>query len=269
VHRFGRPFGPRYAVGLGDRVRNYLLVHHELGLDPRPAIDHFEREYGAERVRPLVERVEQELRGPFHFFDAIYCINLDRDTGRWESVMRQAKTLGIDHRIRRFSAIETPHSQHIGCALSHRAIVAEAKWLGLRNVLTLEDDVLFSRETADVLTWSLAELAEREWQLLYLGGHRWGQTFSPAPGCRFLQIARGLTSSHAVAFHESVYDSILAEVPPTPTAMVRWLRSQHGIDQYLAQRFAGISLVTCPSIATHSPLLPQESPPFEPLPVTG
>jgi GR25 family glycosyltransferase involved in LPS biosynthesis len=216
-----------------------------------------------------VDRVEEELRGPFEFFDAIYCINLDRETQRWESVMRQGRVLGIDHRIRRFPAIETPVSHHIGCALSHRAVVAEAKWLGLRNVLTLEDDVLFSRETPEVLTQALAELAGREWQLLYLGGHRWGETFPPAPGGRYLQTASGLTCLHAVAFHESVYDSILAEVPSTPAAMARWLRTHRGLDQYLSRRFAGISLVTCPSVATQPFLIPQESPPVEPLPSAG
>jgi hypothetical protein len=114
THRFNRPFGPRYPVSVEDRVRNYLLVHDELRLDPGPAIAHLEQEFGAESVRPLVDRVEQELRGPFHFFDAIYCINLDRETGRWESVMRQCKALGIDHRIRRFAAIDTPASHGIG-----------------------------------------------------------------------------------------------------------------------------------------------------------
>ena len=265
VHRFGRPLGPPYPLSLEDRVRNYLLVRDELGLDPGPAIDHFEQEFGAERVRPLVDRVEQELRGPFHFFDAIYCINLDRETGRWESVMRQGKALGIDHRIRRFAAIETPDSHHIGCGLSHRAVVAEAKWLGLRNVLVLEDDVLFSRQITDVLAKSLAELAEREWRLLYLGGQRWGRTLPEAPGCRFLQTAHGLTCLHAVAYHHAVYDQILTEVPATPTAMACWLRTHRGIDQHYAHRFDGVSLVTCPSVATQPDLLPHESS-FEPLP---
>jgi hypothetical protein len=269
MHRFSRPLGPRYPVSVEDRVRNYLLVHDELGLDPGAAIEHFEQEFGAERVRPAVKRAEQELRGPFHFFDAIYCINLDQETGRWESVMRQATALGIDHRIRRFAAIETPHDHRIGCALSHRGVVAEAKWLGLRNVLVLKDDVIFSRQIADVLAQSLAELAEREWRLLYLGGHRWDQAFPKAPGCRFLQTAHGPTSLQAVAYHHTVYDPILAELPATPTAMARWLQTHGGIDQYYAQRFDGASVVTCPSVASQPPLLSQETPPFEPLPVTG
>ena len=269
MHRFNRPFGPRYAVSVDDRVRNYLLAHDELGWDPGPAIDHLGQEFGAERVGRAVERVAQELRGPFHFFDAIYCINLDRETGRWESVMRQSKALGIDHRVRRFAAIETPHSHHIGCALSHRAIVAEAQWLGLRNVLVLEDDVLFSRQTVDVLAQSLAELAGQSWSLLHLGGHRGGGALPFAPGGQFLQAARGLTGLHAVAYHCSAYARILAEVPATPTAMARWLRAHQGIDHYYALHLGGTSLVTWPSVASRPSLLPEENPAFELLSVTG
>jgi hypothetical protein len=89
----GSPLQPSFRAAIPvsreDRVRNYLLVHEELGLDPTAAIGHFEQEFGAERVRSSVEGVQQELQGPFDFFDAIYC-----------------------------------------AALSHRAIVAAAKWLG-------------------------------------------------------------------------------------------------------------------------------------------
>ena len=112
---------------------------------------------------------------------------------RWESVMRQCKALGIDHRIRRFAAIDTPTIHDIGRALSHRAIVAEAKWQGLDNVLVLEDDVVFSRRTADVLARSLAELREREWRLLSLGASCGDRTFPRASGCRVLQTAQGST----------------------------------------------------------------------------
>lgn len=265
THRFNRPFGPRYAVSVEDRVRNYLLVHDELRLDPGPAIAHLEQEFGAEAVRPLVDRVEQELRGPFHFFDAIYCINLGQETGRWESVMRQCKALGIDHRIRRFAAIDTPTSHDIGRALSHRAIVAEAKWQGLDNVLVLEDDVVFSRQTADVLASSLAELREREWRLLSLGASWGDRVLSEMSGDGFLRTVQGPMSLHAVSYHRSVYDGILTDVPATPTAMARWLQSHTGIGHYYAERFHGMSLETCSSVATQASLLQHEVALFEPL----
>ncbi len=265
THRFNRPFGPRYPVSLDDRLRNYLLTHDELGLDPGPAIAHFVQEFGEERVRPVVDRVERELRGPFHFFDAIYCINLDQETGRWESVMDQCKTLGIDNRIRRFAAIDTPTSSGIGRTLSHRAVVAEAKWQGLNNVLVLEDDVIFSRRIADVLAQGLAELREREWRLLSLGGSCEDRAFPGASGDGVLERARRSMSLHAVAYHHTVYDRILTEVPATPTGVARWLQTHSGLGHYYAEQFDGMSLVTCPSVATQLSRLPQQGAPFEPV----
>ena len=160
-----------------------------------------------------------------------------------------------------------PASRGIGRALSHRAVVAEAKWQGLDNVLVLEDDVVFSRRTADVLAQSLAELREREWGLLSLGASCGDQAVPRASGGRFLQTAQGSMSLHAVAYHHSVYDQILTDLPATPTGMARWLQTHLGIGHYYADRLGGMSLVTCPSIATQPSLLPREVAPFEPLAV--
>jgi hypothetical protein len=229
MHRFNRPLGPRYTVSVEDRVRNYLLVHDELGLDPGPALRHMEQEFGADDVRAVRERVEREMRGAFHSFDAIYCINLDHEAGRWESVVRQAEALGIEQRVRRFPAIDTPACRQIGRALSHRAVVAEAQWLGLQNVLVLEDDLERLPRIADVVAQSLAG---REWDLLYMcGAHR-------SPASPDLQ---------AVAYHRSVYDRILAEVPATATAVARWLRAHRGIDAYYVQHFDGADLEASPA----------------------
>ena len=76
-------------------------------------------------------------------------------------------------------------------------------------------------------------------------------------------------SLHAVAYHHTVYDQILTDVPATPTGMARWLQTHAGIGHYYAERFDGMSLVTCPSVATQPSLLPQEAAPFEPLAVTS
>ena len=267
THRFSRPFGPRYAVGVEDRVRNYLLVHDELGLDPGPAIDHFEQEFGAEAVRPLVDRVERELRGPFHFFDAIYCINLDRETGRWESVMRQGKALGIDHRIRRFAAIDTPTCHHIGCALSHRAIVAEAKWLGLKNVLVagrrralLAPDRRSAGAEPGRAGRAGVEPAVPGRPSLGPGVPAGaGQPLSP-------DGPRADLSLHAVAYHHTrVRPASWPTCRPRPRHGALAPDPPAGSTSTMRERFDGMSLVTCPSVATQPSLLPQESPPFEPL----
>ena len=127
MHRFERPVGPRYAVSYADRIRNYLLIYDELGLDPTLAIQHFTEFLGAKESRALVEAAQAELASPFHFFDAIYCINLDRQPDRWARMQERFRTLYVDRGVRRFSAADTPANQRIGHALSHRRIVAEAK----------------------------------------------------------------------------------------------------------------------------------------------
>jgi hypothetical protein len=48
------------------------------------------------------------MKNPFDYFDAIYCINLDRRTDRWEAVKREFAKIDILDRVIRFSAIETP-----------------------------------------------------------------------------------------------------------------------------------------------------------------
>ena len=118
VHRFGRPQGVPYSLRHLDRIRNYLLGFHELGLDAAPAIAHFQELLGVAPAREIVETVQREIQGPFHFFDAIYCINLDGQEQRWDHAMEQFRRVGIAEAVQRFPAVETPRNHHVGCALS-------------------------------------------------------------------------------------------------------------------------------------------------------
>jgi SAM-dependent methyltransferase len=262
LHRFERPSGARYETTWEDRIRNYLILFDELDMDPSPVVQHFEELLGVEHARSITDAVRREVANPFNFFDAIYCINLDRESGRWEQAQEHFQALGIGGRVRRFSAIETPYSHHIGCALSHRGIIAEAKRLAVRNVLVFEDDVIFAGDTLEVLEGALQELRPRPWWMLYLGGHTWGATYTKASGCEFLDVPSTMTSAHAIAFNDTIYDRILTDVPDTPSEMALWLRIHHGIDQYYKNDLGDFRLVTRPVIATQPPLLSQEKRPF-------
>jgi hypothetical protein len=50
VHRFGRPRGIPYPLTVEDKLRNYLLGHAELGLDPAPVLAHFANFLPPERL---------------------------------------------------------------------------------------------------------------------------------------------------------------------------------------------------------------------------
>ena len=259
VHRFARPSGVPYTNSWEDRIRNYLIIADELGLDPSAAHAHFRGHLGHEPADRIIGAVQEELRSPFHFFDAIYCINLAEETGRWRDVSARFARLGISHRVRRFEAIRTQHNQHVGCGLSHRAIVAEAKLQGLKNVLVFEDDVLFTSDAVSGLETALRELQGREWKMLYLGACRWRHEYPPIEGATRLAKTGPVTCAHAVAYHHSIYDQILNEVPPSPAAMEEWLKKHHGIDQYYAFSLTEGKFLLSPVIATQANIVPMEN----------
>ncbi len=180
MHRFERPLGIPYRPDWADRIRNYLLIYDELGMDPTPVIDHF-REFVGKKATAMVRAAQAEVAGPFHFFDAIHCINLDKSTDRWRRMQARFRKLGIARAVRRFSAAETPLNHHVGCALSHRRIIAEAKRQHFKTVLVFEDDARFSPDAAEVLSMSLKELEGRAWKLLYLGGYRSEKSLQSVP----------------------------------------------------------------------------------------
>lgn len=259
VHRFGRPMGARYPNAWEDRIRNYMIVASEMGRDGADVIEHFSAHLGAETTKGIVKSVSAELQNPFGFFDAIYCINLEESSERWQSVLGQFQQAGIAPRVRRFPAVHTPRNHHVGCGLSHRAIVEEAARLGLKNVLVFEDDVILTRDVLPNLQIALREIHAHEWDLLYLGACRWEHKFPMAEGCTRLERAGPVTCLHAIAYNESIYGRILNELPADIPAMEEWLRLHSGVDQYFASSVKERKFIVTPTVATTACLLPFET----------
>jgi hypothetical protein len=259
VHRFGRPMGVPYKNTWEDRIRNYLIIADELGNDPAAALEHFRMHVGREAADPIISAVQSELRNPFHFFEAIYCINLAHEMRRWQEVMGRFARLGFADRVRRFEGIPTSPNPHVGCGLSHRAVVEDATRRGLANFLVFEDDVLFTSDAIPGLQAGLRELRGREWNLLYLGGCRWGTEFPAVEGTTRLARAGAVTSCHAIAYDRSICARVLSEVPDNAAGMERWLETHHGIDQYYAFSVTEKKYLLSPVIATQPSILPMES----------
>jgi uncharacterized membrane protein YphA (DoxX/SURF4 family) len=64
MHRFGRPRGVPYPLTIEDKLRNYLLGHAELGLDPAPVLTHFAQYLPAERVALLADEAAAVAPAP-------------------------------------------------------------------------------------------------------------------------------------------------------------------------------------------------------------
>ena len=237
IHRFNRPQGIPYPNKWKDRIFNYHVGFSELDLDTNPIDEHFREHIGEEAFEQIEEQLVGELGNSFLFFDAIYCINLDSEKQRWATMQGYFDGLGILERVRRFSAIETPESRQIGRALSHRAVVQEAQQQGLQTVLVLEDDAVILEDALAHLKKNVDELERRDWHLFYLGRGEQGRRWAKAEDCQYLEQVddRDLIDTHAIAYHQSVYQRILDDLPDTSPAMEEWIAENGMIGDYLVR----------------------------------
>jgi len=264
IHRFNRPMGTRYELNWRDRIRNYMIAHDELGIDNSEMVEHFTSLIGEAEITEIVASINSEINNPFYFFDAIYCINLDREEERWQTAQAQFEQLEIAHRVQRFSAIETPGNHHVGCALSHREIIQSASLNRYKNVLVLEDDVVFDTETLVHLAKSVVEAKATNWDILYLGGHCWDRQYPLESECEYLRRVAddqiGPTCTHAIAYNDSSYSKVLEEFPNTLLGMENYVDNNvPAIDHYLATETSLKKLITEPRVASQPPLLDQEA----------
>jgi GR25 family glycosyltransferase involved in LPS biosynthesis len=201
---------------------------------------------------------EPESIDPFDSFSAIYCINLDRATDRWETAQRRFSQLGLAQRVIRMSAVDTPHNHHVGCAQSWRRIIAEAERRHEESVLILEDDVIFRRDTRDVLGVALQELEGIEWDLLYLGGALHGTPTTAVSGRASLRQCGYIACTHALALHRRCHRRLLEGIPEGGPALEEWIAQWRAIDQYFGLAIQGglfTAFITEPRLATQRELM--------------
>jgi hypothetical protein len=197
LHRFERPNGVPYAPSWKDRIRNYLIAYDELGLDPRPVVEHFEAFLGIAQAGPLLEAARREIAGPFHSFDAVYGIAEDADRERWN-------TLALETKMRFVAAPGTPSYPEIGRVLAHRTILEEANSQALGRVLVF-----------DTYPGSLDDI-----QAVFRGDSLLGRR---VPG--------------AAAYCRPVFSRLLTAIPSRAGDVALWLRKEGGFDAYLARAF--------------------------------
>jgi len=197
---------------------------------------------------------------PFSFFAAIYCLNLDERPDRWRSALRRFDTLNISTRVERFPAISTPRNHHVGCAMSWRMMIADARDRGLDNFLGIEDDAIFLDTTLDVVSGAISELEKKDWDLLYLGGAAW-EAPAEIPGHTALRSPRSMTCTHALAVNHPAYERLLAGIPATADDIDEWLSTYAAIDQYLSHQVNNgyyRAYVLNPRVATQLELMPDD-----------
>lgn len=106
----------------------------------------------------------------FETFDSIVVINLPERVDRRRETEAELERVGIKHA--RFFAAKRPADRgpfrtigEHGCFLSHVAVLKEA--LKARNILVMEDDVMFARSLRQRAV-ALADLPD-DWEMVYSG----------------------------------------------------------------------------------------------------
>jgi len=110
------------------------------------------------------------------FVDTIVYINLDVRKDRDAQLRDNFKLIGIpEEKYHRFAAISHEVGQY-GCVLSHIAVLNEAKNNGWRNILIIEDDMVFNNAPEDPERWLafINHLTQQaSWDVAMLSGNHY------------------------------------------------------------------------------------------------
>jgi GR25 family glycosyltransferase involved in LPS biosynthesis len=156
------------------------------------------------------------------YFDHIYCINLDRRPDKWKNCLLEFEKHDIV--VERITAIDgNPNNEIkneikepyvykpgiIGCALSHLKIVKDALENNYKNILILEDDIVFEEE----VNYKFSEYINKiplDWQLLYFGGNHLGEHFTEINDNVF-KITNTYTT-HCIGMKNEFFKKFIARV---------------------------------------------------------
>lgn len=166
------------------------------------------------------------------YFDHIYCVSLPERDDKWNKVLGQAESLGLV--VERFTAVdgysleELPPTMyrrmeigarsirrteaipgHVGCLLSHRAILKDAIARGFDKILILEDDNEFSPGVEKDFEEFIKQVPKGWGMLYFCADHR--RKITPITPNVARVNGSFMTNCYAV---RSAYKSLLLNVIP-------------------------------------------------------
>lgn len=176
------------------------------------------------------------------YFDAVYCICMKDRPQKTQRLLSQLMHFYPKLEPIIIQAVDTRKlkNHHIGCALSHRLVISDAKSRDYKKILVLEEDAVLHKNFKNLLKANLAELKVNPWNIFYLGACIWERrppkpkkVFTKLKEDKHLEIPVGCTCTHGLAYHESIYDFILNSLPDNPNGMKEWCKKHAAIDQWL------------------------------------
>lgn len=174
-----------------------------------------------------------------HYFDKVFCINLDRRPDRWEQFLADLPDdwpFKVPQRIQAIDGQKVKAPQWWkqgngawGCYRTHLRLLEEAMNNDWESILLMEDDAkCIPNFTQDVRSF-LSEVPE-EWGMIYLGGqHLYVKKVRPRRHTEWVYIPYNVNRTHAFAIHRRMFKRVY-----------RWLTAQdwhngHHIDHHLGR----------------------------------
>ena len=176
------------------------------------------------------------------YFDQVYCICMLDRPQKQKRLLKYLKHFYPNLVPKVFEAINTRHlkNHHVGCGLSHRGVIQDAKNMGHKRILVFEEDAVFHKDFSYHFSKNVDELKKIKWDACYLGAMTWNRNpFPKVAGCERIEILNGSTCTEGIAYNESLYDYILESWPSTMTGMRNFCKRHAAIDQWLMFKVQG------------------------------
>jgi GR25 family glycosyltransferase involved in LPS biosynthesis len=152
------------------------------------------------------------------FFDAVFCLNLDRRPDRKQQAINEFNEFGIQVEfISGIDGSELPDTHttssdsmpvskgDMGCTLSHLKMIQLAKERGYKNVMIFEDDVEFPSVFNSIIGMHLFKLPS-DWDMFYFGGNHAGGF--EMVNEKIAKVKKTYTT-HAYAVRNTVFDEMI------------------------------------------------------------
>ena len=195
------------------------------------------------------------------YFDKIYYINLERRKDRNEECIEELKKYNII--AERFEAVDGNtlvdnnwrHSMgNLGCVNSHLNLIIKAKENNYKNVLILEDDVVFNIDMEENFKKYYKQLPDN-WDILYLSGnHNQHDGYTLEMVSENIGRCNLTYTTHSFVVRESIYDTIIDKLsnPNNPVdveyAMIQRICNSYTFYPGITTQRVGYSDIMCEEI---------------------
>lgn len=225
THRFNRPLGTPYPLNIADRIRNYLIGWHELGLEDAPIRDHFSTLLGNIRAGEIFTQVSWEQKSPLFVFDTIFYLDLSNSERIPNLSLHEFfEHIHISKRVVTIVSAMSEVCEPVRRLLSYRKIVQQAVKSGAQTILVIESIEEFTPALLAILGEDGKRLAS---------GVPGGVVYHKSPRVNGAHCTKENIS--AFALNKSRLNQLLCHLPATTDSATKWLSEHGGLERLVGE----------------------------------